>query len=94
MKSFRFKGKGGKFNSKGAKYKRFMWKKNKFKSQFGASSRNNDDDDDDYNLNLIGNADFKQQKQPKGFVFLSLTYFSYFLLLLFVFLLSFFLFFY
>ena len=70
MKTFRFKGKGGKFNSKGAKYKRFMWKKNKFKSQYGPSNANNaNDDDEDCNLNLIGNIDLKQQKQQKSYFF-------------------------
>ena len=52
MKTFKCKGKGGQF--RGAKYKRKLWKKNKFKNNSAKYNNNLDDKEDgSVNYNLI-----------------------------------------
>lgn len=62
MKTFRSKGQPGKFNQKGAKFKRFKWKKNQIKNgtnaKYGIGVKNNDDDDK-FNYNLINDSPIK-----------------------------------
>ena len=58
MKTFRQKGQPGKFNQKGAKFKRFKWKKNQSKNaasaKYGVGV--NHDDEDHVNYNLISDS--------------------------------------
>ncbi len=69
MKAYKSRGKPGQFNgnNKGAKYKRFKWKKNNFKfagqAKFGVGVNQNDDDDN-FNYNLIGGdlVDIEEQE--------------------------------
>lgn len=59
MKCYKSRGKPGQFGgsgaNKGAKYKRFTWKKNNFKNAGSAVYGVQADDDDKFNYNLIGN---------------------------------------
>ena len=72
MKAYKSRGKPGQFNgnNKGAKYKRFKWKKNNFKfagqAKFGVGVNQNDDDDN-FNYNLIGTdlVDIEEQESMR-----------------------------
>ena len=62
MKSFKSKGQPGKFNQKGAKFKRFKWKKNQAQNaanaKYGVGTKNLEDDEN-FNYNLITDSPTK-----------------------------------
>lgn len=59
MKKFNIK---SKFNNKGAKYKRFMWKKNKNNNRPKFGVRATDDGDENVNYNIIPESPTKSGK--------------------------------